>query len=72
MSGGDEERSLLCQQAEVERIDRAGRRAEQRGDTERRQAVERFEERVLADGIIDHRHLLAPRDLVDAFDEILA
>ena len=51
---------------------RAGRLPEQRGDAERRQAIQRFEERVLADGIVDHRHLLAAGDLVDAFDEILA
>ena len=45
--------------------------AEQRGDAERRQAIERFQERVLADGIVHHRHLLAAGDLLDAFDEIL-
>ena len=46
--------------------------AEQRGDAERREAVERFVERVLADGVVDDRHFLAAGDLVDARDEILA
>ena len=69
---GDVERSLLREQAKVERLDVAGRLAEQRHDSERRQAVERLQEGVLADGIIDHRHLLAFRDLFNAFDEILA
>src|SRR5664279_4866145 len=69
---GDEERSLLRQEAEVERLDAARRLAEQGRDTERRQAIQRFQERVLADGVVNHGHLLAPRDLVDAFYEILA
>ena len=45
---------------------------EQRGDAERREAVERFQERVLADGVINDRNFLAAGDLVDALHEILA
>ena len=45
---------------------------EQRNDTKRRQAVQRFQECVLAYGIIDNGHFLAPGDLFNALHEILS
>src|SRR5665213_1143340 len=51
---------------------RSRRLAEQRHQPQRRQAVERFEEGVLADRIVDYRQLLAAGDLVDPGNEILA
>ena len=45
---------------------------EQCRDAERRQAVQRFQKRVLADGVVNHRHFLAAGDLIDALHEILA
>ena len=62
----------MRQKTEVERLDAAGGLAEQHGDTKRRQAVERLQESVLADGVVDRRHFLALRDFVDALREILA
>src|SRR3954470_16309353 len=61
---GDVERALLREQTEIERLDGGGRRTEQRGDSEWREAVERLQERILADGVIDHRYLLAASDLI--------
>jgi len=68
---GDVEGALLGEQAEIERLDAAGRLAEQRDEAERRQAIERFEERVLADGVVNHRHHLSAGDLLHTGDEVL-
>src|ERR1700748_2010169 len=68
----DIERALPGQQAELQRSDAARGWAEQRRDAERRQAIQRLQEGVLADGVVDNWALLAAGDLVDAFDEVLA
>ena len=58
--------------ADIDRAVRARGLAERGHQAERREAIERFVERVLADRIVDHREFLAAGDLVDARDEILA
>ena len=67
---GDIERTLLRQKAEVKRIDTPGGLPEQREVSQRRQAIQRFQERILADGIVNHWHLVASGDLVDTLYEI--
>ena len=66
------ERAFRREQAEIERIDRAGGLTEQRDDAERGEAIQRFQEGVLADGVVDHGALLAAGDLRDALHEVLA
>src|SRR3954454_4363754 len=69
---GHVQRSFLRQKPKVERFDGPGRLAEQRRDTERRQAIEGLQESVPADRVVDDRDLLAASDLVNALHEVLA
>src|SRR5439155_21026900 len=66
------ERALAGEDVYVERLDLAGRRAEQRHQPTRPYAVERLHEGVLANRIIDDGQQLAAGDVLDAGDEILA
>ena len=65
-------RALLRQQGDIERVDRAGRRAEADERAERPQAIQRAGEGRLADAVIDRRAQLAAGNLLDPGDEILA
>ena len=68
----EEQRSLLREEAGRDRLGRARRIAEADHQSARAQAVERFQEGVPADRIVDDRQLVAAGDPFDLGDEILA
>ncbi len=68
---GEEQGSLLREQERRDRFDRTRRIAEAHHQSARGEAIERLQEGVAADGIIDDRQLLAGRDPLDLGDEIL-
>src|SRR5438445_252585 len=63
-------RALGRAEPRVERVDGPRGVAEGREQAAALQAIERLEEGVLADGIVDHRHFLPAGDLVHPRDEV--
>src|SRR5690606_2041888 len=67
----NEQRALLREDAEIDRRNRARGLTERDKHAARLQTVERTKERVLADRIINNIALVAARDLLHGFNEIL-
>src|SRR5271165_7410287 len=68
----EEERALLHEDAEINRTNRPGGLPEAHHEAERAQAVERLQEGIFADAVIDDGNLLAVGQFLHALHEILA
>ena len=66
------ERTLGGQQSQIECVDRAGGIAEAGEKPARPETIERAQESVLADPVIDDRNTFAAGDVLDAGDEIFS